>query len=301
MMKKLAKATLFAAVAAFLLAGFPACSSDDDDDPTLTGIEIKVDDSKVKTTYTVGEAFDPEGITVMATYSDGSTKDVTDDAELKATCNGEVFTTAAAGNFEVTLTATHGGKTASTTCKIEVKASDTTGDGTGQETPTNYSFSLEELIKAMTARLGSAPTDNAQLAESDFTGDNAFLKLLAEDSNNKYRTASSGCFEIKNEAISVTFKGTGTLSVGFASTGASNVSSFALKAADGSYLQATSKEEAEEVTIDSGTAYTVKGTAFTTISYTITKAGTYTFCAAVTSDTGRNTRINSVEMKDTVQ
>ena len=83
MMKKLAKATLLAA-AAFLLAGFPACSSDDDDDPTLTGIKITVDESKVKTTYTVGEDFDPAGITVTATYSDGSAKDVTAATEFQS-------------------------------------------------------------------------------------------------------------------------------------------------------------------------------------------------------------------------
>ena len=123
MMKKLAKATLLAA-AAFLLAGFPACSSDDDD-PTLDKIEIKVDESTVKTTYSVGEAFDPVGITVMATYSDGSTEDVTDKADYEATCNGEVFTTATAGVFEVTLTAFYEDEIASTTCTITVN------DGTG--------------------------------------------------------------------------------------------------------------------------------------------------------------------------
>ena len=36
MMKKLAKAALLAAATAFLLAGFPACSSDDDDDVYIT-------------------------------------------------------------------------------------------------------------------------------------------------------------------------------------------------------------------------------------------------------------------------
>ena len=123
MMKKLAKATLLAA-AAFLLAGFPACSSDDDD-PTLDKIEIKVDESTVKTTYSVGEAFDRTGITVMATYSDGSTEDVTDKADYEATCNGEVFTTATAGVFEVTLTAFYEDEIASTTCTITVN------DGTG--------------------------------------------------------------------------------------------------------------------------------------------------------------------------
>ena len=134
MMKKLAKATLLAAATAFLLAGFPACSSDDDD-PTLTWIEIKVDESKVKTMYTVGEDFNRTGITVTATYSDGSTEDVTDDAELKATCNGEVFTTATAGNFEITLTAAYGGKTASTTRTIKVEAGKQPGDKKEEETP----------------------------------------------------------------------------------------------------------------------------------------------------------------------
>ena len=130
MMKKLAKATLLAAVAAFLLAGFPACSSDDDDDPTLTEIKIRVDDSTVKTTYTVGEDFDPAGITVTATYSDGSTEDVTDDVEFGATYNDEDFTTATAGTYEgVILTASYGGKTDSVTCTITVKAGGITTTG----------------------------------------------------------------------------------------------------------------------------------------------------------------------------
>lgn len=132
MMKKLAKLTALLAVAAFLLAGFPACSSDDDDgDPTLDKIEIKVDESEVKTTYTVGEDFDRTGITVTATYSDGSTKDVSDEAKYEATCDGAAFTTATAGDFEVTLTATYGGKTDSVTCPIKVKAGGISGGDTG--------------------------------------------------------------------------------------------------------------------------------------------------------------------------
>ena len=135
MMKKLAKATLLAA-AAFLLAGFPACSSDDDD-PTLDKIEIKVDESTVKTTYSVGEDFDPAGITVTATYSDGSTEDVTAATEFKATYNDEDFTTATAGTYEgVILTATYGGKTDFVTCTITVKASSTT-DPTTPGNPTD--------------------------------------------------------------------------------------------------------------------------------------------------------------------
>ena len=132
MMKKLAKAMLLAAATAFLLANFPACSSDDDD-PTLNQIKIRVDESRVKTTYTVGEKFDRTGIMVAATYNDGGTKDVTDDTDFKMTYNNDVFTTETAGMYKgVILTATYGGKTDSVTCDIEVKASDTTGGNEGE-------------------------------------------------------------------------------------------------------------------------------------------------------------------------
>lgn len=122
MVKKLTKLAMLAVTTAFMLAGFPACLSDED--PTLIEIEIDVDESKLE--YTVGEDFNPADITVVtARYSDGSKKDVTADAEFNATCNGNQFTTEMVGVFIVTLSATYGGMTAfPITYMITVKAAD---------------------------------------------------------------------------------------------------------------------------------------------------------------------------------
>lgn len=124
MMKKLIKLALLAVTTAFMLAGFPACLSYED--PILIEIEINVDESKRAAEYTVGEDFNPADITVVtARYSDGSKKDVTADAEFNATCNGNQFTTEKVGTFAaVTLSATYGGKIASISYTIKVKAAD---------------------------------------------------------------------------------------------------------------------------------------------------------------------------------
>ncbi len=133
MMKKITRIAALLAATAFLLAGFPACSDEDDDEPTLEKIEISIGEN-AKTVYEVGEEFDKTGITVTATYSDGNTKDVTADATLMAkTADGNAFTTATAGTYEVTLTATYEGKEASSgPHTIKVKAS----GGEEEEKPT---------------------------------------------------------------------------------------------------------------------------------------------------------------------
>ena len=197
MMKKLAKLTALLAVAAFLLAGFPACSSDDDDgDPTLDKIEIKVDESEVKTTYTVGEDFDRTGITVTATYSDGSTKDVSDEAKYEATCNGTEFTTATAGDFEVTLTATYGGKTDSVTCPIKVKAGSTT-----DPTLTGIKITVDESKVKTTYTVGedfdrTGITVTATYSDGSTKDVSDEAKYEATCDGAAFTTATAGDFEV---------------------------------------------------------------------------------------------------------
>lgn len=81
---------------------------------TLTKIAVKT--MPTKTTYTVGESFDQSGLTLTATYSDGSTKTVTSGFS----CTG--FSSAAAG--EKTITVTYGGKTVSFTVTVVKKNPD---------------------------------------------------------------------------------------------------------------------------------------------------------------------------------
>ena len=76
--------------------------------PTLTDITVKT--MPAKTTYTIGESFDQTGLTLTATYSDGSTKTVTGGF----TCSG--FSSTTAGTKTVTVT--YEGKTTSFTVTV---------------------------------------------------------------------------------------------------------------------------------------------------------------------------------------
>lgn len=76
---------------------------------------IAISGEATKTTYKEGEAFDPTGLVVTATYDDESTKVVTDD--VKWTCTPETLTL---GITEVNVTASYGEKTASKTVAVTV-------------------------------------------------------------------------------------------------------------------------------------------------------------------------------------
>lgn len=76
---------------------------------------IAISGEATKTTYKEGEAFDPTGLVVTATYDDESTEDVT--GRVKWTFNPE---TLVLGTTEVNVTATYGEKTASKTFNVTV-------------------------------------------------------------------------------------------------------------------------------------------------------------------------------------
>lgn len=76
---------------------------------------IAISGEATKTTYTEGEAFDPTGLVVTATYDDESTRVVTNG--VKWTCTPE---TLILGTTEVNVTATYGEKTASKTVAVTV-------------------------------------------------------------------------------------------------------------------------------------------------------------------------------------
>ena len=88
-------------------------------DVTLTGIAVTVPDS---TTYTVGDKLDLTGLKVTASYSDSSSKDVTDSENLTvdtSECNMD-----AAGTYTVKVSYTENGITMSDTFQIKVNAKD---------------------------------------------------------------------------------------------------------------------------------------------------------------------------------
>lgn len=82
---------------------------------TASLTSIAVSGTPTKATYKEGEAFDPTGLVVTATYDDESTKVVTDD--VKWVCTPETLTL---GITEVNVTASYGEKTASKAVAVTV-------------------------------------------------------------------------------------------------------------------------------------------------------------------------------------
>ena len=80
--------------------------------PTLTGITITTEPTK--TTYVVGETFDPAGLVVTATMSDGSTKNVTSSVTLTG------YDMTLAEDQRVTVSYTEGGVTQTASFYITV-------------------------------------------------------------------------------------------------------------------------------------------------------------------------------------
>ena len=119
---------------------------------------IAISGEATKTTYTEGEAFDPTGLVVTATYEDESTENVT--SRVKWTFNPETLTL---GTNEVKATATYGEMTASKTVTVTVtEAPKVVGiDLTKDNTTTANENKLEWLgeIVTVTANKADATTN----------------------------------------------------------------------------------------------------------------------------------------------
>lgn len=114
---------------------------------------IAISGEATKTTYTEGEAFDPTGLVVTATYEDESTKDVT--SRVEWTFNPETLTF---GATEVNVTATYGEKTASKTVAVTVTEAPKTVDIdlTKDQTTTATTDKLEWLGEFVTVTANKA-------------------------------------------------------------------------------------------------------------------------------------------------
>lgn len=119
---------------------------------------IAISGEATKTTYKEGEAFDPTGLVVTATYDDESTRVVTNG--VKWTCTP---VTLILGTTEVNVTATYGEKTASKTVAVTVTEAPKTVDIdlTKDQTTTATADKLEWLgdLVTMTANKAGASTD----------------------------------------------------------------------------------------------------------------------------------------------
>lgn len=168
----------------------------------------------------------------------------------------------------------------------------TGGDETGGETitPHNFSFKYSDISAA----------DQTNLTQEDFGAD-SFIKLVGGNATVQYR--SSG-IDIRKEALSVTFQGTGTITISAMSTNStSNVSSIALKAEDGTFIEASIDDNV--IKDDNNNYYAVTGNKVGKLTFTVTEPGTYiivTFDSVMidgtSTGTARNTRIVSIEMID---
>ena len=114
-------------------------------EPGKTLTQIYIQNQPTKTTYTEGEDFDKTGMTVIAQYSDGSTKEITNYTII----GGNNLTT---DTTSVTIQYTEDGVTKSTTQAITVKEK---SDVTDSEDPENPG--------------GETPEEPEKTVSSDFT------------------------------------------------------------------------------------------------------------------------------------
>lgn len=117
---------------------------------------IAISGEATKTTYFEGEAFDPTGLVVTATYEDESTEVVT--SRVKWTFNPE---TLILGTTEVNVTATYGEKTASKTVAVTVAEAPKMVDIdlTKDQTTTATTDKLEWLGEFVTVTANKANAD----------------------------------------------------------------------------------------------------------------------------------------------
>lgn len=175
-----------------------------------------------------------------------------------------------------------------------------TAGSESEVTDHNFSFDLNALANA--AKGENALSDKMLVTADMFTGANAFLTFSGKSttSANNIRTDSAATkvtgFEIKNGALSVTFQGTGTISITFCSNGSSNTSCIGLKNFAGDLLGGV-PSDAVNVTMN-GNMYEVAGSKISyTVTYTITEAGTYTIWAG-SEKYNRVARVSGITMVD---
>jgi len=163
-----------------------------------------------------------------------------------------------------------------------------------------FTFNLTALADAVKGADGYV--DKMKPTAADFTGDNAFLNFIGSTGDirvNSDKTKATS-FEIKGDAFEITFKGTGTLTLSFCSTGGSNTSDIAVKDAEGNFL--TSITAGAVTDTNNAGYYTCTGTSAATLEFSITKAGKYIITACCDSTTGavhaRNTRVTAISMVD---
>lgn len=256
---------------------------------TLVSIELSNPGTAV-TTQSAGSDVISSTWEFTATYSSGTTKQLTiDDVEVSG-LDTRTATDSGVATISYTEYDTVSGNeiTRTTTVNYVIEAS----SGTVSE---KFEFSYDELTAAIESALGSATDKTALTSEYFNTASNSFLTVNISDSNDQYRTSGNGCFEIKNGSVSVTFSGTGTLTITVSSTGGSNTSEIGLIDSEGNYISATITGT-NAVENDAG-YYEVTGTTYVTLMFDITEAGTYSLVSNLGTN-NRGVRIQTIVMVD---
>jgi len=149
---------------------------------TLSGIAIG--GSATKTTYNVGDEFDYSGLTVTATYSDNSTSDVT--ADVTWSSDNSLTT---AGTYEVTVTATYEGKTASKTYSVTVEEEEVNPD----EATTVFDFTNPTSIGITKPNASGSTT----IAGNSYTKDNITLTATSGGTATRIWCTSAGVCSLR--------------------------------------------------------------------------------------------------------
>ena len=142
---------------------------------SLSSVTVKT--KPAKTTYTIGESFDQTGLTLTATYSDGSTKTITSGF----TCTG--FNSSASGTQSIIVSYTEGGVTKKTSFTVTVVKLTLTGIAVKTNpTKTQYyigeSFDQSGLTLTATYSNGSTKTITSGFACTGFSSSSAGTKTV---------------------------------------------------------------------------------------------------------------------------
>ena len=219
-----------------------------------------------------------------ATYVSGAKADITADK-----CEFELDTMEVGENNVVVVSYTDYNATGAAV----TKAANVTYTITRKYGKTVYTYDMNAIVG-----ISDITVDNTPLTQSMFKGANSFLKV-GNDSV-IYRTGSKVIELLKTKSIKVTFGGTGSITVGFSSTGGSNYARVCLQDANGNCIPATYSDSTVKVDESASNVYLVYGTTSRELTFNITQPGTYSIVCASNSSYNRNCRIHSVVLEDNV-
>ena len=155
-------------------------------DKTLSSIDVTK--APTKTSYTAGEKFDKSGMVVKATYSDGTTKEITG---YSYTPSGALSTS----DSKVTISYTEGGVTKTATQAITVKSS--SGDDTSGKTLSSITIT-------------KAPTKTSYTAGEKFDKSGMVITAKYSDGTTKeitdYSYTPSGALSTSDSKITISYK-----------------------------------------------------------------------------------------------